>query len=245
MSIVGPRPHAVAHNEEYRQLIKAYMVRHKVKPGITGWAQINGQRGETDTIEKMQARVEYDLEYLRNWSLGLDLQIIAAHRSSCCSSTAMRTETHGCGACEAPIVAASLGATSPMKNNPSVAAAACAARLRSPTMLSVVGGVARRRRRPRAAPSDPNPYYLGVSAGLHPRFQRAIDGRRSGSPATTTRPRALLGGFDQPIGRQRLFGNATVTREPLPATGPAQQHQLHASPAGSTGQTIERPLGQR
>ena len=76
MSIVGPRPHAVAHNEEYRQLIKAYMVRHKVKPGITGWAQINGHRGETDTIEKMRARVEYDLEYLRNWSLGLDLQII-------------------------------------------------------------------------------------------------------------------------------------------------------------------------
>ena len=76
MSIVGPRPHAVAHNEEYRKLIKAYMVRHKVRPGITGWAQVNGLRGETETIEKMQARVEYDLEYLRNWSLGLDLQII-------------------------------------------------------------------------------------------------------------------------------------------------------------------------
>ncbi len=76
MSIVGPRPHAVAHNEEYRQLIKSYMVRHKVKPGITGWAQVNGHRGETDTLEKMAARVEYDLEYLRNWSLGLDLQII-------------------------------------------------------------------------------------------------------------------------------------------------------------------------
>lgn len=77
MSIVGPRPHAVAHNELYRQMIKAYMVRHKVKPGITGWAQVNGQRGETDTLDKMRARVEYDLEYLRNWSLGLDLQIIA------------------------------------------------------------------------------------------------------------------------------------------------------------------------
>ncbi len=76
MSIVGPRPHAVAHNAQYRELIKAYMVRHKVKPGITGWAQINGHRGETDTIDKMKARVEYDLEYLRNWSLGLDLQII-------------------------------------------------------------------------------------------------------------------------------------------------------------------------
>jgi len=76
MSIVGPRPHAVTHNEQYRQIIKAYMVRHKVKPGITGWAQVNGHRGETDTIEKMRARVEYDLEYLRNWSLGLDLRII-------------------------------------------------------------------------------------------------------------------------------------------------------------------------
>ena len=76
MSIVGPRPHAVAHNTLYRELIKAYMVRHKVRPGITGWAQVNGLRGETETVEKMRARVEYDLEYLRNWSLGLDLQII-------------------------------------------------------------------------------------------------------------------------------------------------------------------------
>jgi len=78
MSIVGPRPHAVTHNAEYRQIIKAYMVRHKVKPGITGWAQVNGQRGETDTIEKMRTRVEYDLEYLRNWSLALDLRIIVS-----------------------------------------------------------------------------------------------------------------------------------------------------------------------
>jgi putative colanic acid biosysnthesis UDP-glucose lipid carrier transferase len=76
MSIVGPRPHAVAHNESYRRMIKAYMVRHKVKPGITGWAQVNGHRGETDTVEKMEARVQYDLEYLRNWSIALDLQII-------------------------------------------------------------------------------------------------------------------------------------------------------------------------
>lgn len=76
MSIVGPRPHAVAHNEHYRQLIRAYMVRHKVRPGITGWAQVNGLRGETDTVDKMAARVDYDLEYLRNWSLGLDLRII-------------------------------------------------------------------------------------------------------------------------------------------------------------------------
>lgn len=77
MSVVGPRPHAVAHNEQYRQLVKAYGVRHKARPGITGWAQIHGHRGETDTLDKMQARVEHDLEYLRNWSLGLDLRIIA------------------------------------------------------------------------------------------------------------------------------------------------------------------------
>jgi putative colanic acid biosysnthesis UDP-glucose lipid carrier transferase len=77
MSIVGPRPHAVAHNEQYRQLITTYMTRHKIKPGITGWAQVNGWRGETDTLEKMQARVECDLDYMRNWSLLLDLQIIA------------------------------------------------------------------------------------------------------------------------------------------------------------------------
>lgn len=77
MSIVGPRPHAVAHNEQYRRLVQAYMLRHKVRPGITGWAQINGLRGETDTVDKMRARVEYDLEYLRNWSIGFDLRIIA------------------------------------------------------------------------------------------------------------------------------------------------------------------------
>ena len=76
MSIVGPRPHAVAHNELYRPLIKSYMVRHKVKPGITGWAQVNGLRGETDSLEKMEMRIRYDLEYLRNWSLLWDLYII-------------------------------------------------------------------------------------------------------------------------------------------------------------------------
>lgn len=76
MSIVGPRPHAVAHNELYRKLIKGYMVRHKVKPGITGWAQVNGYRGETDTLDKMQGRIDYDLDYLRNWSLRLDIHII-------------------------------------------------------------------------------------------------------------------------------------------------------------------------
>jgi putative colanic acid biosynthesis UDP-glucose lipid carrier transferase len=76
MSIVGPRPHAVAHNELYRKLIKGYMIRHKVKPGITGWAQVNGYRGETETLDKMQARIDYDLDYLRNWSLSLDIHII-------------------------------------------------------------------------------------------------------------------------------------------------------------------------
>jgi putative colanic acid biosynthesis UDP-glucose lipid carrier transferase len=76
MSIVGPRPHAVAHNEMYRKVIKGYMIRHKVKPGITGWAQVNGLRGETDTVDKMEARIEYDLDYLRSWSLGFDLKII-------------------------------------------------------------------------------------------------------------------------------------------------------------------------
>ncbi|MBL4753669.1 MAG: undecaprenyl-phosphate glucose phosphotransferase [Flavobacteriales bacterium] len=77
MSIVGPRPHAVAHNEEYRKLISGYMLRHKVPPGITGWAQINGWRGETDTLEKMEKRIEYDLWYIRSWSLFLDIKIIA------------------------------------------------------------------------------------------------------------------------------------------------------------------------
>ncbi len=76
MSLVGPRPHAIAHNEEYRRLIKGYMVRHKVKPGITGWAQVNGLRGETDSVQKMQRRVECDIEYLRRWSLGFDLLIL-------------------------------------------------------------------------------------------------------------------------------------------------------------------------
>ncbi len=76
MSVVGPRPHAVAHNEHYRRLISGYMHRHKVKPGITGWAQVNGLRGETDTLDKMRSRVEYDLEYLRRWSLRLDLRIV-------------------------------------------------------------------------------------------------------------------------------------------------------------------------
>ncbi len=76
MSIVGPRPHAVAHNEQYRSLIQGYMLRHKVKPGITGWAQVRGLRGETETVEKMQRRVNYDLAYIRHWSLYMDAKII-------------------------------------------------------------------------------------------------------------------------------------------------------------------------
>ncbi|HCC6184958.1 TPA: undecaprenyl-phosphate glucose phosphotransferase, partial [Klebsiella pneumoniae] len=76
MSVVGPRPHAVAHNEQYRTLIQGYMLRHKVKPGITGLAQINGWRGETDTLDKMEKRIEYDLLYIRGWSIWLDLKII-------------------------------------------------------------------------------------------------------------------------------------------------------------------------
>ncbi len=76
MSIVGPRPHAVAHNEYYREHIHAYMGRHIVKPGITGWAQVNGWRGETDTRDKMEQRIKYDLEYINNWSLWLDAKIL-------------------------------------------------------------------------------------------------------------------------------------------------------------------------
>ncbi len=76
MSVVGPRPHAIAHNEYYRKQIQGYMLRHKVKPGITGQAQINGCRGETDTLDKMEARIHHDLEYLKQWSLWLDIKIV-------------------------------------------------------------------------------------------------------------------------------------------------------------------------
>ena len=74
--MVGPRPHALAHTDLYRKQIKGYMFRHKVRPGITGWAQVNGLRGETDTLEKMERRIAYDLAYLRQWSLALDLLIV-------------------------------------------------------------------------------------------------------------------------------------------------------------------------
>ena len=76
MSIVGPRPHAIAHNDYYSEQIDGYMLRHKMKPGITGWAQVNGWRGETDTLDKMQKRVEFDLWYIEHWSLWLDIKII-------------------------------------------------------------------------------------------------------------------------------------------------------------------------
>lgn len=77
MSLVGPRPHATAHNEQYRSLIDGYMLRHKVKPGITGLAQVMGFRGETETLDKMQGRVKYDHQYIREWSLWMDLRILA------------------------------------------------------------------------------------------------------------------------------------------------------------------------
>ncbi|NLS11740.1 undecaprenyl-phosphate glucose phosphotransferase [Vibrio sp. SM6] len=76
MSIVGPRPHAVAHNEQYRHIVERYMLRHKVKPGITGWAQVNNLRGETDTLDKMEQRVKFDLDYIHHWSIWMDLKII-------------------------------------------------------------------------------------------------------------------------------------------------------------------------
>jgi len=77
MSVVGPRPHALQHNDKYKDLLEMYMLRHRVKPGITGWAQIHGHRGETDTIEKMRNRVQFDLYYIKNWSFLMDLKIIA------------------------------------------------------------------------------------------------------------------------------------------------------------------------
>jgi putative colanic acid biosynthesis UDP-glucose lipid carrier transferase len=76
MSLVGPRPHAVAHNEHYANIIDGYLGRHRVKPGITGWAQVNGYRGETDTPEKMRMRVQFDLYYIDNWSISFDLKIL-------------------------------------------------------------------------------------------------------------------------------------------------------------------------
>jgi Undecaprenyl-phosphate glucose phosphotransferase len=78
MSVVGPRPHALEHDDLYQKVVAGYIQRYRIKPGITGWAQINGFRGETDRIEKMERRVEHDLYYLGNWSFGLDMRIILA-----------------------------------------------------------------------------------------------------------------------------------------------------------------------
>jgi Undecaprenyl-phosphate glucose phosphotransferase len=78
MSVVGPRPHAIEHDDLYQKVVSGYIHRYRIKPGITGWAQVNGLRGETDRIEKMEARVAHDLYYLGNWSFGLDMRIIAA-----------------------------------------------------------------------------------------------------------------------------------------------------------------------
>ena len=78
MSLVGPRPHAVAHDQEFERVVARYARRHNVRPGITGWAQINGYRGITDTEEKIRGRLEHDLYYIDNWSLGLDLRILLA-----------------------------------------------------------------------------------------------------------------------------------------------------------------------
>ena len=77
MSVVGPRPHALEHNEQFKDVVARYMTRHRVKPGITGWAQINGARGQTDTVHKMRDRIEFDLYYIHNWSFLMDLRIIA------------------------------------------------------------------------------------------------------------------------------------------------------------------------
>ena len=76
MSLVGPRPHAIDHNAMFSEAVTNYFVRHRVKPGMTGWAQVNGARGQTDTIEKMEKRVQYDIYYAENWSLWLDLKIL-------------------------------------------------------------------------------------------------------------------------------------------------------------------------
>ena len=76
MSLVGPRPHAISHNNYYSDKVNAYLARHRIKPGMTGLAQIRGYRGETDSIEKMKMRVECDLEYINQWSLWLDVKIL-------------------------------------------------------------------------------------------------------------------------------------------------------------------------
>ncbi len=207
MSIVGPRPHAVTHNKEYRQIIKAYMVRHKVKPGITGWAQVNGQRGETDTVEKMRTRVEYDLEYLRNWSLALDLKIIAAP-SACCSSIGMRTE-------RLHVETASSGSRRQHEQQRSKPRAGARASCDGRRRLGPGGGAAgaRRRTRPRLRPRSGSrrrrrsrtPTTSASSQGFtHDSNVYRIPSGPSDNYSSTS----VFGGFDQPISRQRVFGRA-------------------------------------
>jgi putative colanic acid biosynthesis UDP-glucose lipid carrier transferase len=77
MSVVGPRPHAIEHDNLYKDLVQGYMYRYRIKPGITGWAQVNGYRGETSKVEKMEARVKFDLFYIQNWSFWFDIKIVA------------------------------------------------------------------------------------------------------------------------------------------------------------------------
>jgi putative colanic acid biosynthesis UDP-glucose lipid carrier transferase len=76
MSVVGPRPHAIAHDDFYKDQVEGYMYRYRIKPGITGWAQVNGFRGETDRVEKMEARVKFDLYYIQHWSFWFDMKIV-------------------------------------------------------------------------------------------------------------------------------------------------------------------------
>jgi putative colanic acid biosynthesis UDP-glucose lipid carrier transferase len=88
MSLVGPRPHAVQHDADFAKKIEAYFARHMIKPGITGLAQVNGYRGETETVEKMKGRFDYDLHYINNWSIALDLKILVKTVFMFCSSKA-------------------------------------------------------------------------------------------------------------------------------------------------------------
>ena len=147
MSLVGPRPHAVAHNEEYRKLIKGYMVRHKVLPGITGLAQVNGCRGETSQLEEMEARVNFDLDYLRHWSPMLDIKIICS-RSSRCFATKRPIE----GVARARARTAAETNSSWNRKRPRSAAGAVACAAGAGRSMRESGGSAARRRRPAGSP---------------------------------------------------------------------------------------------
>ena len=241
MSIVGPRPHAVAHNEQYRQLIKAYMVRHKVKPGITGWAQVNGQRGETDTVEKMQARVEYDLEYLRNWSLGLDLQIIVRTDPPACSSTAMRTE-------HTDRAAAAIGALDHEQDPASLSARAVVSR-RALALRGPVGAQpstpARRRRRATACRQQ-SVLHRCVSQAFSydSNVFRVADGRRA-TPRTRARRRRCSAASTSRSDASGCYGNATVRDNNATRTVDQLDNNSYQLGGGLDWETIERLSGQR